>query len=90
MSRDSSIRAWVFAIALALGSACGEGGDTGVRDLPPGTCVADQRVCHWDPSKQVETVLRCNAGEVPDAIWLIELACEPGDLCIEAACAPAS
>ncbi|MEZ4268554.1 MAG: hypothetical protein R3F39_19485 [Myxococcota bacterium] len=89
MSLVSSVRVGVFLLFALVGACDGEGGGD-VRDVPPGSCVAGQRICHWDASKGLETVLRCNAGEVPDAIWLIDLACEPGELCVEAACSPAS
>lgn len=90
MNLRSSIRVGLFSLLFALASACGGGPGAGVRDVPPGSCLAGQRVCHWDPVKGLETVLRCNAGEVPDAIWLIDLACEPGEVCADAACSPAS
>ncbi|MCB9727215.1 MAG: hypothetical protein H6746_01895 [Deltaproteobacteria bacterium] len=77
-------------VALAMLASCEGGIGRGVRDVPPGSCEAGQRVCHWDPIKEVETVLRCNAGEVPDAIWLIDVVCEPGDLCTRATCTPPS
>lgn len=89
MRATSTIRAGLVALLLGLGAGCDDSGAP-IRDVPPGSCAAGQRVCHWDPVKQIETVLRCNAGQVPDAIWLIDLVCEPGDLCVDAACTPAS
>ena len=45
-------------------------------DLPPGTCVAGEHTCYWEPNQERLLLLRCNAGEVEGAIWIIDQVCD--------------
>ena len=63
---------------------------TGCEDLPdnlpPGSCVAGERLCYFEERQQRELVLRCNEGEVQGAIWIIDDVCVDDELCQDGAC----
>lgn len=52
----------------------------------PGSCAAGEKICYFEPTQDRLVVLRCNAGEVQGAIWLIDDVCDDGQTCEAATC----
>ena len=55
---------------------------------PPGTCSPGERVCYLEPVSGRDYALRCNAGEVQGAIWIVDEVCIDGAVCDAGACVP--
>lgn len=55
---------------------------------PPATCEAGDHVCYREPISDRLYVLRCNAGEVDGAIWLVDEVCLDGATCEIDHCVP--
>jgi hypothetical protein len=74
-------------VAVVLFAACEDEGEF-PGTPPPGSCVAGERVCYFEPVQERELALRCNDGEVEGAIWIIDDVCLDGEVCREGACVP--
>lgn len=56
----------------------------------PGSCSAGQQACYQHPIDGREILLKCNAGAVKGAIWLVDHVCAEGELCKSSKCVPVS
>lgn len=56
----------------------------------PSSCNAGDKICYHEPESGRDYVLRCNAGEVGGAIWLIDDVCVDGEVCQVDQCVDAS
>lgn len=76
-----------LALALSPHLAC-DSDPRAPGPLPPATCAPGDRVCYHEPIQDRLLALRCNAGEVDGAIWLIDAVCPLELGCSDGTCRP--